>query len=189
MVAQHEPGIQSNPEEQSHLVLSDSPTAFLDIESLRALVEGLDPLLIATALAVASLTPGPAGEAGAVAAIAYDIKQRRWYGVVLSGASMIPIFGYIPAIFKVGLLIFLLNNRLKTLEMILPEIHRTPETTFVVNGTLNKYYRKLPDVWLTRRLRKRLEHIMGLDKRDQAVPSAPSDGLADDTSISTQIPK
>jgi hypothetical protein len=174
--------------------MSDSSAAPSFPGSIRVSVEGLDPLLIATALAVASLTPGPAGEAGAVAAIAYDIKQKRWYGVALSGASMIPVFGYIPAFVKVGLLIFLVNRRLKTLEAILPEIQGSPEASLMVESVLGKYYRKLPDIWITRPLRKRLGRIMGLnkpsqDKPSQSVPCAPTDGASEDNSISAKIPE
>ena len=167
----------------------DSPTVRSTLESVRRLLAGVDPLLIATVLAVASLTPGPAGEAGAVAAIGYDIKHKRWYGVVLSAASMIPVFGYIPAFFKVGLLLFLLNHDLKTLEAELPDIHSSPEVTSMVQSSLDRYNRKLPDIWLTRPLRKRLGRIMGLQEPGHSVPSTPSESASEDTSISAQIPE
>ncbi|MBT9332673.1 hypothetical protein [Paracidobacterium acidisoli] len=144
-------------------------------ESLKIQVEALDPLLIRTMLGIASLMPGFAGEAGAVAAITYDIKQRRWDGVALSTASLIPIVGYIPGIIKAGLLLFALNHRLNDLEAMLPEIHSSPEASSIVENALSKYYRKVPDLWVTRPLRKRLGRIMGLDKEDCPAPFTPSE--------------
>ena len=79
-------------------------------EPIEHILHDLDPLMIAIGLALASLAPGPAGEAGAVAAIVFDVKCRRWGGVILSAASMIPVVGYVPAIVKVALLVFLLNR-------------------------------------------------------------------------------
>lgn len=102
---------------------------------------------------------------------------------------MVPVFGYIPAIIKVGLLLFLLNHRLKSLEAMLPEIHGSPEASLVVGNALGSYHRKIPQIWLTRSLRQRLGRIIGLEKPGQQVPSAPPDSASRDTSISTQIPK
>ncbi len=156
--------------------------------TLRVLVDELDPLMIATALALASLSPGPAGEAGAVAAIAYDIKCKRWYGVALSAVSMVPLFGYIPAIFKVGFLLFLLNRNLNALEAMLPELRESPEASLMVEGALGGYYRKIPDIWLTRRLRQRLGRILDLEKPSATVPSSVPETVTEDASSSTQIP-
>jgi len=107
----------------------------------------------------------------------------------LSATSMVPVFGYLPAFVKVGLLLFLLSHRLKALEARLPEIHTSPEALLMVESALGKYYRKLPDVWLTRSLRKRLEMIMALDKQDQTMPLARDECPSKDTSMSTQSPK
>jgi hypothetical protein len=165
--------------------LTDGPIS----AALQVLVGELDPLVIATGLAIASLTPGPAGEAGALAAIAFDIKYKRWYGVALSAASMVPIFGYIPAIFKVGLLLFLLNRHLNSLEAMLSKGHDLLEGSILVGSALERYYQKIPDVWLTRPLLKRLKRIMDLDKPGYRVASSLSDGTLEDTSTSTEIPK
>lgn len=138
-------------------------------ESLPDILADLDPLLIATGLAFAAALPGPAGEAGAVAAIAVDLKQRRWYGVALSATSMIPVIGYGPAVLKIAWLLWLLNRRLKTLETMLPELHRTPEDLELLRNALDKYYRRLPRIRLTRPLRARLERILRLDDSDAAA--------------------
>lgn len=132
-------------------------------ESFEHILADLDPLLIAIMLAFAASTPGPAGEAGAIAAISFDVKQRRWYGAVLSAASMIPVAGYLPAFFKVGWLLVLLNRRLKTLEEMLPELHRSPANIELLRTTFGKYYRRLPRIRITRSLRARLERIMALN--------------------------
>jgi hypothetical protein len=166
--------------------LSDKPA----LEALRALVGELDPLVIATALAMASLTPGPAGEAGAVAAIAFDIKHKRWYGVALSAASMIPIIGYIPAAFKVGFLLFLLNRHLNSLEAMLSEVHDFPEESILVGSALVKYCQKIPDLWLTRPLLKRLKRIIDLDKQTGSSETSLSEGISpEDTPTSSTAPK
>jgi hypothetical protein len=158
--------------------------------ALRVLVGELDPLVIATALAMASLTPGPAGEAGALAAIAFDIKHKRWYGVALSAASMIPIIGYIPAVFKVGFLLFLLNRHLNSLEAMLSEVHDFPEGSILVGSALVKYCQKVPDMWLTRPLLKRFRRIMDLDKRTGLSGTPLSAGVSPaDTSTSSEALK
>lgn len=158
------------------------------MDNSSGLVEEIDSLVIAAALGLASLTPGPAGQAGAVAAIAYDVKQKRWYGVALSATSMIPLLGYVPAIFKVGLLFYQLDGRLKILEKNGVDIYDSPESYAALVEGLGKYHRKLPDIWLTRGLRKRLERIMGPEKMDQIALLASSDKPPEDTSTSTQIP-
>lgn len=142
-------------------------------ESLPDILADLDPLLIATGLALTAALPGPAGEAGAVAAIAFDLKERRWYGVALSATSMIPLVGYLPAFFKIAWLIWLLNRRLQTLETMLPELHQTPENVELLRNSLDKYYRRLPRMRLTRSLRARLEHILMLDGSDMPADAEP----------------
>jgi hypothetical protein len=153
-------------------------------ESLEVILTDLDPLLIAVGLAFAACMPGPAGEAGAVAAILFDVKQRRWWGVVLSAVSMVPVVGYLPAILKIVWLLWLLNRRLKTLEDMLPALHQSPEDVEALRNALEKYYRRLPRVRLTRSLRARLERIMALDESDlTADAKAPGDqpALSSDT--------
>jgi hypothetical protein len=158
------------------------------MEKLAGLVQDIDSLVIATALGLASLTPGPAGQAGAVAAIAYDVKGKRWSGVALSAASMIPLVGYAPAFFKVGLLVFQLNGRLKLLEASESEIHGSPESFAVLMDCLGKYHRKLPNIWVTRRLRERLQRIMDMGSANPIVLGAQLDQPQEDSSSSTQIP-
>jgi hypothetical protein len=157
-------------------------------EDLVSLVQQIDSLVIATGLALASLTPGPAGQAGSVAAIAYDLKRKCWYGIALSATSMIPLVGYAPAFFKFGLLVYQLDGRLKTLEQNQGSFHDSPESVALLMNGLGKYYRKLPDIWVTRRLRKRLERIMGPGLSDQTALPVPSDSPSTSTSTSTQIP-
>jgi hypothetical protein len=131
--------------------------------SFKEILTDLDPLMIAIGLAFAAGAPGPAGEAGAIAAISFDVKQRRWYGALLSAASMIPLVGYAPAFLKVAWLLVILNRRLKTLETMLPELHQSPEDIELLRSTFGKYYRRLPRMGITRSLRARLERIMALD--------------------------
>ena len=147
-----------------------------ELNDLSALLRGLDPLLIATGLAIASLTPGPAGQAAAIAAVVYDVSQKRWWGVVLSALSIIPFVGYVPAFLKVGLLLALLGRRLKALEMLCPAVHAYPEAVFMLRDSLRKYYRQIPDVRLVRRLRTRLARIMALDTPDRTdLPASPGE--------------
>lgn len=124
----------------------------------------LDRLMIAIGLALAASVPGPAGEAGAVAAISFDVSQRRWYGVALSAASMIPVIGYLPAVFKVALLLSILGRRLKAIEERLPELHQSPEDVAYLRDVFGKYYRRLPKMSITRSLRGRLAAIMALNE-------------------------
>jgi len=138
-------------------------------KSFPEILADLDPLMIAIGLAFAAGAPGPAGEAGAIAAISFDVKQRRWYGVLLSAASMIPVAGYVPAFLKVAWLLASLNRRLKTLEEMLPELHRSPENIELLRNTFGKYYRRLPRIKITRSLRARLERMMALDESTPAA--------------------
>ena len=158
-------------------------------KSVELALAGLDPLLIAIGLAFASSTPGPAGEVGAMAAISYDIAHKRWYGVALSAASMIPGFGYIPAFLKIALLLFLLNRRLKSLVLMAPEIHRSPEALELVRAALGKYYYQLPNMRLVRPIRQRLGRIMAFDDCGQLSADSREDNTSPKTSISTQMPK
>lgn len=159
------------------------------LESLELLLTGLDPLLIATGLALTSLTPGPAGEAGAVAAIGYDIARKKWFGVVLSATSMVPVFGYIPAALKLGLLLFEVNQRLKSLVTMAPEIRSSPEALNLVRLSLGKYYRQLPNIRLLRTFRKQLERILSFDECGHALVDPPRPESSTETSISTKSPK
>jgi hypothetical protein len=156
-----------------------------ELMTLKEILADLDPLMIAIGLAFAASTPGPAGEAGAVAAISFDVSHRRWYGAALSAASMIPVIGYLPAFFKVGWLLFLLNRRLKTIEDMLPELHRSPENVESLRETFGKYYRRLPKISITRTLRHRLEGIMALDDPAQMALAKDSDFSSAATSNST----
>ena len=137
--------------------------------TLREILADLDPLMIAVGLAFAACTPGPAGEAGAVAAISFDVSRRRWYGVALSAASMIPVIGYLPGFFKIGWLLFILSRRLKTIEAMLPELHQSAENVESLRDSFGKYYRRLPKVKITRTLRTRLECIMALNDPVEAA--------------------
>ena len=136
-------------------------------DPLEELLSQLDPRMIAIGLACASLTPSAAGYAGAVAAIAFDVKHRQWYGVALSAASMIPLAGYVPGAFKVGWLLRLLDRDLKKLEQQIPVLHQSPEAVARMRTAFGKYYRSLPDIKITRPLRNRLAHIMALDEPAQ----------------------
>jgi hypothetical protein len=161
----------------------------LRLMTLQEILTDLDPLMIAIGLAFAASTPGPAGEAGAVAAISYDISQRRWYGVALSAASMIPVVGYAPAFFKIGWLLFILNRRLKSIEEMLPELHQSAENIKSLRNTFGKYYRRLPKIRITRTLRKRLERIMALDDPIELAPAELSESSSAAIYNSTDDPK
>jgi hypothetical protein len=167
--------------EDDSMRLSNSPNS----ESLREILTDLDPLMIAIGLGLAASTPGPAGEAGAVAAISFDVAHRRWSGVALSAASMIPVIGYLPAFFKVAWLFFILNRRLKILEDMLPELHDSTEDVETLRNAFGKYYRRLPKMKITRTLRTRLECIMALNDPIQAAFAEASDDPAAITHKST----
>jgi hypothetical protein len=145
--------------------------------SVERLVAELDPLMISIGLAIAASAPSLAGEAGAVAAISYDVARKKWPWAALSVMSMLPAIGYVPAFLKVGLLVFILKRRLKNLVDITPEIHRSPEALRFVRSTLGKYYRQMPNVRVVRPIRKQLERIMDLDDFGQvrAEPSEASE--------------
>jgi hypothetical protein len=68
-----------------------------------------------------------------------------------------------PAFLKVGLLLFLLNRRLKSLMVVAPEIHRSPDVLQLVMSALGKHYYQLANIRLVRPIRKRLERIMDFD--------------------------
>jgi hypothetical protein len=157
--------------------------------SIERVVTELDPLMISIGLAIAASASSLAGEAGAVAAISYDVARKKWLWAALSAISMLPAIGYLPAFLKVGLLVFILNRRLRSLVALAPEILRSPEALRFVRSTLEKYYRKLPNVRLVRPIRKQLQIIMDLDDFGQ-VRAEPSQGSrSTETSISTQMPK
>ncbi len=128
--------------------------------------------MVAIGLACASLTPSFAGYAGAVAAIAFDAKHKQWYGAALSAASMIPLAGYAPGVFKVGWLLRLLDRDLKKLEEQVPVLHQSPDAVCRLRAEFDKYYRTLPDLKITRPLRNRLAHIMALDDSVQLVAAS-----------------
>jgi hypothetical protein len=157
--------------------------------SVEKALTGLDPLLISIGLAIATCTPGPAGEAGAIAAISYDMTKKKWFGAVLSAASMVPAIGYFPPFLKVGLLLFLLHRRLENLAVMAPDIHRSPETLQLVRSALAKYYYQLPDIPVARLIRKRLAGIMDFDGSGHLPVDPRQDGASVEKSISTQIPK
>jgi hypothetical protein len=141
-------------------------------DSLEDLLAKLDPRMVAIGLGCASLTPSVAGYAGAVAAIVFDAKHRRWYGAALSAASMIPLAGYAPGVFKVGWLLRQLDRDLKRLEEQIPVLHQSPDAVCRLRIALDKYYRNLPDIKITRPLRNRLAHIMALDDSVQQDATA-----------------
>jgi hypothetical protein len=147
--------------------MPDSSPLPLVLESVHRVLAGLDPLMISIGLAIAASTPSLAGEAGALAAISYDLAHKKWFWAGLSAISMLPVVGYIPAFLKVGLLVFILNRRLKALEAIAPEIHHAPEVLQIVRSALEKYYRQLPNIRLVRPIRRQLERIMDLDEYGQ----------------------
>lgn len=154
-------------------------------EPIEHILHDLDPLMIAIGLALASLAPGPAGEAGAVAAIVFDVKCRRWGGVILSAASMIPVVGYVPAIVKVALLVFLLNRRLRRVEAALPELQESPDAVRTLQALFGKYHRSIPNWKITRKLRVRLERIMASGQRGFDAATEPATVRTDN---STMIP-
>lgn len=57
--------------------MQDSSPAQLVPASVERAVKGLDPLMICIVLAFAASAPSLAGEAGAVAAISYDLAKKR----------------------------------------------------------------------------------------------------------------
>lgn len=151
---------------------SRTPNLLMSVERV---VAELDPLMISIGLAIAASTPSLAGEAGAVAAISYDVARKKWHWAALSATSMLPVIGYVPAFLKVGLLVFVLKRRLSNLVDLAPEIHRSPETLRLVRSTLEKYYRQLPDIRVVRPIRKQLQIIMDLDNGGQLL-GEPSQG-------------
>jgi hypothetical protein len=140
--------------------------------SLEKLLSKLDPRMVAIGLACASLTPSVAGYAGAVAAIGFDAKHKQWYGAALSAASMIPLAGYVPGVFKVGWLLRLLDIDLKKLEEQIPVLHQSPDAICRLRLAFGKYYRNLPEIKITRPLRNRLARIMALDDSVQLAATA-----------------
>jgi hypothetical protein len=88
---------------------------------------------------------------------------------------MIPLAGYAPGVFKVGWLLRRLDSDLKKLEEQLPLLHASPDAVCRLRLAFDKYYRKLPDTKITRPLRNRLAHIMGLeDSAQHIVPAEPA---------------
>lgn len=174
-------------------------------ESIESILKDLDPLVIAIGLALASLAPGPAGEAGAIAAIAFDIRRKRWDGVLLSAASMIPIVGYVPAAAKVGYLVLLLHHRLRRVEASLTELAQSPEQARQLVEVFGKYQHSVPQWKITRRLRERLDriaagvtlsercepdrtppgHLLAIDAAVQAVASGAAAGEAISSSVNS----
>jgi hypothetical protein len=151
------------------------------LANLNTLLNDLDPLMIAIGLAFAACAPGPVGEAGAIAAISFDVLHRRWLGVACSAASMIPVIGYLPALFKVGWLFVLLSRRLRTIEAMLPELHGSPECVELLRNWFGRYYRHIPKMKLTHSLRVRMEGIM-------AVDTSPASAQACDDSATVSLP-
>jgi|SRR5580658_936442 hypothetical protein len=184
-----DPAIGAFSEEMSGLPVSSPVGRPPQSMTLQGILADLDPLMIAIGLALAASTPGPAGEAGAIAAISFDVSHRRWSGAALSAASMIPVVGYLPAFFKVGWLLFILSRRLKTIEDMLPELHRSPENVESLRDSLGKYYRRLPKIKITRTLRSRLERIMALDDSAQLALAKESDVSSATEHNSTDNPK
>jgi hypothetical protein len=183
------PEIGTVPAETSGLPDANPVGLQRGLMTLKEILSELDPLMIAIGLAFAASTPGPAGEAGAVAAISFDVSQRRWYGVALSAASMIPLVGYVPAFFKIGWLLFILNKRLKTIEDMLPELHQSAENVESLRNTFGKYYRRLPKIKITRTLRERLERIMALNDPSELALAEVSESSSATISNSTDDPK
>ena len=134
-------------------------------ESVEQILQDIDPQITAIGLAVASIAPGPAGEVGAVAAIAFDFKRRRWDGVILSAASMVPLVGYVPAFVKLALLIRLLNRRLRRLEAALPALQQSPGSAQRIEEVFGKYQRSIPKWRITRGIRDRLDRIVAIGQR------------------------
>jgi hypothetical protein len=147
-------------------------------ESVEQILQDIDPQMIAIGLAIAALAPGPAGEVGAVAAIAFDFKRRRWDGAILSAASMVPLIGYVPAFAKVTLLILLLNRRLRRVEADLPSLQQTPESARRIQEIFDKYRRRIPRWRITRGIRDRLDRIVTIGQRT-------ADGEAAETAART----
>jgi hypothetical protein len=137
-------------------------------DSLDEFLAQLDPRMAAIGLACASLTPGLAGQAGAIAAVAFDAKRKEWYGVMLSAASIIPLVGYAPGVFKLGWLLRLLDRDLKRLDEQLPVLHQSPEAVSRLRMAFDKYYKSIPDIKVTHPLRNRLARIMALNGAVQA---------------------
>lgn len=134
-------------------------------ESVEQILQDIDPQMMAIGLAIASIAPGPAGEAGAVAAIAFDFKRRRWDGVILSAASMVPLVGYVPAFVKLALLILSLNRRLRRLEAALPALEQSPGSARRIEEVFGKYQRRIPKWRITRGIRDRLDRIVAIGQR------------------------
>src|ERR1700681_2981516 len=81
-----DPAVGAFSAEMSGMPASSPVGRPLQSMTLKEILADLDPLMIAIGLAFAASTPGPAGEAGAVAAISFDVSHRRWYGAALSAA-------------------------------------------------------------------------------------------------------
>ncbi|HEY6446187.1 MAG TPA: hypothetical protein VIY53_07000 [Acidobacteriaceae bacterium] len=154
-------------------------------ESVEQILQDIDPQMIAIGLALAALAPGPAGEVGAVAAIAFDFKRRRWDGVILSTASMVPLVGYVPALVKVALLIRLLNRRLKSVEAALPALQQSPGSARRIQEIFGKYQHGIPKWRITRAIRDRLDRIVTIG---QGTVGGEAAETAARTDRSTPIP-
>jgi len=141
-------------------------------ETVKVILAGLNPLFFAIGLAIVSCTPGPQGMAAVLAAISYDFAHKRWYGVALSSAAMIPIVGYIPAAVKVAVLLLELKRRLNTLVLLAPEIHRSSEALQLVRSALGSYYKRLPNLPPLRSIRRQFQKIMDFD--DLGQPQRPA---------------
>jgi len=169
-------------------MVNSSPAPLVPAVVERAVKE-IDPLMICIVLAFAASAPSLAGEAGAVGAISYDLSKRRWFWAALSAISMLPVVGYLPAFLKVGLLLRILNRRLKSLVAMAPEIHRSPEALQMARSVLGKYYHQLPNIRPVRPIRKQLQCIMDVDDFGQ-MRTEPSQSMGSiNTSNSAQMPK
>jgi len=124
------------------------------------LLKRLDTLLASTVLSLASLLPGPAGYAGAAGAIAFDASWRYWIGVILSGLSMIPVAGYLPAVVKVAILLLLVDRQLGKIEAFLPTIQESPELLARIHEVLGRYAGKLVKFRLAGSVRSKVQRIL-----------------------------
>lgn len=135
------------------------------------LLTDFDNLLVSTLLSCASLLPGPAGIAAATGAVGFDLTKRYWIGALLSGLSMIPLAGYVPAAAKVAWYVSLINKQLDAIEALLPELRPWPELIDRAKSSVGKYTSKLLQFKLTASVCVRLKNILDYPTNaDEAPP-------------------
>ncbi len=138
------PKAEESKREQDDPMAGSSPSIPTAVPALvDAVVEEFllrfDSLLKDAALSSASLLPGPAGVAAAGGAVAFDVSKRWWFAALLSGLSMIPLAGYLPAVAKVGWNAALVDRELRKIETALLEHEVSAVTAARIHQAVARY--------------------------------------------------